>query len=117
MKILKSALALSFSVLAMPQAMACFTVYNLASNQVVYSGMGPPIDMRYQIHERLPAAFPDAHMVFGSSTDCPAIDARRVSPELNNLSATAAPVAVRSAIPSNAVRRAERNRAQDALTK
>ena len=117
MKILKCALALFVSVLVMPQAMACFTVYNLASNQVVYSGIGPPIDMRYQIHERLPAAFPGAHMVFGSSTDCPAIDARRVSPELNNLSVAAATVAARPAIPSNAMRRAARDRAQDALTK
>jgi hypothetical protein len=117
MKILKGALALCFSVLLMPQAMACFTVYNLASNQVVYSGMEPPIDMSYQIHERLPSAFPGGHMVFGNSTDCPSVDARRVSPELTNVSIASAAVAARPARPSGAMSRAARNREQDALTK
>ena len=68
-------IALSTALLSAPQAMACYTVYNRA-NQVVYSNMATPIDMRYQIHERLPAVFPGGHMVFGNSTDCPLIDTR-----------------------------------------
>ena len=74
---------LAVTLLAGP-AMACFTVYNKA-NQTVYSNMSPPIDMRYQIHERLPAVFPGGHMVFGSSTDCPLIDARVTAPQLSNV--------------------------------
>jgi hypothetical protein len=90
MRFLKCALALFIAALAAPQAMACFTVYN-RTNLPVYSGMEPPIDMSYQIHERLPAAFPDGHLVFGSSSDCPAIDTRKVSPVLSNVNvATAA---------------------------
>jgi hypothetical protein len=86
----KCALALFIAALAAPQAMACFTVYN-RTNLPVYSGMEPPIDMSFQIHERLPAAFPDGHLVFGSSSDCPAIDTRKVSPILSNVNvATAA---------------------------
>ena len=76
--------ALSATLLTAPQAMACFTVYNRA-NQTVYSNMAPPIDMRYQIHERLPAVFPGGHMVFGSSTDCPLIDNRIAITELSNV--------------------------------
>lgn len=113
MKIWKGALALCFSVLALPQAMACFMVYNTA-NQLVYSGMSPPMDMSYQIHERLPAVFPGGHMVFGSSTDCPALDARKASPALTNVSLASAVVSAR---PARTMSRAERNRAQDALTK
>ena len=78
------ALSISALLLAAPQAMACYTVYNRA-NQPVYSNMVAPIDMRYQIHERLPAAFPGGHMVFGTSTDCPLIDARTAVPELSNV--------------------------------
>ncbi len=81
-------LSLSVSVLAAPQAMACYTVYNKA-NVPVYSNMSSPIDMRYQIHERLPAVFPGGHMVFGSSTDCPLIDARTAVPELSNVAVAA----------------------------
>lgn len=81
-------LKLSVSVLVLAgtaeQALACYTVYNRA-NQPVYSNMAAPIDMRYQIHERLPAAFPGGHMVFGSSTDCPVIDTRNATPELSNV--------------------------------
>ena len=115
--ILKGALALSLTVLAVPQAMACFTVYDLVSNQVLYSGIGSPIDMRYQIHERLPAAFPGAHMVFGSATDCPSIDVRNTSHALAHLANAAVPGAARPVRPSDAVSRAARNREQDALTK
>lgn len=86
--------ALAAAILAAPQAMACYTVYNRA-NQPVYSNMAAPIDMRYQIHERLPAAFPGGHMVFGSSTDCPLIDARNAAPELSNMSASVKPAGSR----------------------
>jgi hypothetical protein len=79
-------LALAVSALVAPQAMACYTVYN-PSNKPVYSNMSPPIDMSYQIHERLPAVFPGGHMVFGDSTDCPLIDARVAVPELSNVAA------------------------------
>ena len=90
------ALSISALLLAAPQAMACYTVYNRA-NQAVYSNMVAPIDMRYQIHERLPAAFPGGHMVFGSSTDCPLIDARTAVPELSNVAvATTKPASRRS---------------------
>ncbi|MFC6283708.1 MULTISPECIES: hypothetical protein [Polaromonas] len=113
MKIFKGAMALSFSALMLPQAMACFTVYNTA-NQVVYSGMSPPIDMSYQIHERLPAVFPGGHMVFGDSMDCSSVDARKVSPELSNVPVASAVVVAR---PSSRASRAARNREADALTK
>ena len=73
-------LLLSAAVLAAPQAMACYTVYNKA-NVPVYSNMSPPIDMSYQIHQRLPAVFPGGHLIFGDSTDCPVIDARVAVPE------------------------------------
>ena len=59
----------------MSPALACYTVYGSA-NQVLYTGYEPPIDMSYQIHQRLPSAFPGAHMVFGNSTDCTALDTR-----------------------------------------
>lgn len=116
MKIMKGLMALSFGVLVVPQAWACFTVYSAAS-QVVYSGMEAPIDMRYQIHERLPAAFPRGHLIFGSSTDCPSVDVRQVSPVLSNATVASAAVLARPARPSRALSRAARDRAQDALTK
>ncbi len=76
-------LAVAASALVTPQAMACFTVYN-SSNVPVYSNMSPPIDMSYQIHQRLPAVFPGGHMVFGASPDCPLIDVRVLATELPN---------------------------------
>ena len=82
-------LSLSVSVAALAifsgQAIACFTVYNKA-NVPVYSNMSPPIDMSYQIHQRLPAVFPGGHMVFGDSYDCPLIDARVPVAQLSNVS-------------------------------
>jgi hypothetical protein len=84
MRIFKFALALAATAFAAPQAMACFTVYN-PSNQVVYTGPDTPIDLSYQIHERLPAAFPGGHMVFNLASDCQVFDARRVSPLLTNV--------------------------------
>ena len=97
MTIVKSAkllAVLAVALLAGP-AIACFTVYNKA-NQPVYSNMSPPIDMRYQIHERLPAVFPGGHMVFGSSTDCPLIDARVAVLQLSNVATTVNPSTRRS---------------------
>ena len=94
-------MSLSAAVLVAPQALACFTVYNKA-NVPVYSNMSPPIDMSYQIHQRLPAVFPDGHMVFGDSTDCPLIDTRVVSAQLSNVSTT-------SNLTSRRARRESRN--------
>ena len=112
MNILKYIIALSFSALALPQAFACFTVYN-TGNQPVYSNMEPPINMSYQIHERLPAVFPGGHMIFGNSTDCPNIDTRKTSVVFSNVNiATAAP-----AVRARRMSVAQRNREQDALTK
>ncbi|MDO9402716.1 MAG: hypothetical protein Q7T87_01650 [Polaromonas sp.] len=76
MRFLHYAVVVATSMFALPQAMACFTVYN-AANQVVYAGVDPPIDMSYQIHQRLPAVFPGGHMVFDLATDCPSIDLRQ----------------------------------------
>lgn len=90
MSTLKYALALCLTAAAVPQAMACYTVYNRA-NQVVYSGPDTPIDMSYQIHQRLPAVFPSGHMVFGNDIDCPLIDTRRASPLLTNVAGRMAP--------------------------
>jgi hypothetical protein len=81
---IKAAAALSFAAFFMPQAMACYTVYN-PSNQVVYAGPDTPIDMSYQIHQRLPAAFPGGHMVFNLSSDCLVVDTRKVAPLLSNV--------------------------------
>lgn len=75
MTCLKYAFVLCASAVAMSPALACYTVYGPA-NQVVYAGAQAPIDMSYQIHERLPAMFPGGHMVFGNSTDCTPIDNR-----------------------------------------
>jgi hypothetical protein len=83
-------LSLSLSLLAAPQAMACYTVYNKA-NVAIYSNMSPPIDMSYQIHERLPAVFPAGHLVFDSSNDCPEIDARIAVPVVLNVTAAPKP--------------------------
>jgi hypothetical protein len=38
--------------------------------------MDAPIDMSYQISQRLQAVFPGGHMVFDNSSDCPRIDMR-----------------------------------------
>lgn len=73
--LLRSLLFAGACVAALPQAMACYTVYD-ASNRVVYSAQEPPVDMRYQIHETLPRVFPNSHMVFGDEPDCPLTDAR-----------------------------------------
>ena len=78
MKFINCSVVLVASMIAAPHALACFTVYNQA-NQVVYSGAEPPIDMSYQIHQRLPAVFPGGHLVFGLENECPNVDLRRTS--------------------------------------
>lgn len=108
------AVVLSLSALAASPALACYTVYNAATNQVVYSGQDAPIDMSYQIHQKLPAAFPGGHLVFGVSNDCPDVDLRPASPQLVAVVARSARPAVRSA---PRMTRAQREREQDALTK
>jgi len=69
----KYAALLAVTTLFAPQAFACFTVYNSA-NQMVYNAQTPPVDMRYQIHQVLPAVYPGGHMVFGQDPDCPAVN-------------------------------------------
>jgi hypothetical protein len=110
MKLLKCAMALSLSSLVLP-AMACYTVYNPA-NAIVYSGQEPPIDMSYQIHEKLPAVFPTGHLVFGVDSDCPSIDARKASPQVTNVALVQA---TRRSAPR--MTRAQRERELDSLTK
>jgi len=78
------ALLLGLAVCAAPQAMACYTVYNPA-NQIVYSGVSTPVDMSYQIHEKLPLAFPSGHMVFNNNQDCQSVDLRKTAPVLTNV--------------------------------
>lgn len=59
------------------QALACYTVYNRA-NQVIYHAAAAPVDMRYQLHQTMPAVFPGGHMVFSiTDTACPAVDSTR----------------------------------------
>lgn len=72
---LKNAIFLCACAVVVSPALACYTVYGTA-NQVLYTGYEPPIDMSYQIHQRLPSAFPGGHMVFGNSTDCTSTDTR-----------------------------------------
>ncbi len=75
--VLKYTLGALLPVLLCTQAMACYTVYNRA-NQVVYHASAPPVDMRYQLHQTLPAVFPDGHLVFSiTDTRCPAVNVSR----------------------------------------
>ncbi len=74
---LKSVLGVLLTASLSGQALACYTVYNRA-NQVVYHAAAAPVDMRYQLHQTLPAVFPGGHMVFSiTDTSCPAVDSRR----------------------------------------
>lgn len=70
MKNFKSVLLVAATLLAAPQAFACYTVYN-QYNQIIYNAQTPPVDMSYQIHEVLPRVFPGATMVFGNEPGCP----------------------------------------------
>ena len=58
---LKYALGALVTTVFSGQALACYTVYNSA-NQVVYQAQAAPVDMRYQLHQTLPAVFPGGHM-------------------------------------------------------
>jgi hypothetical protein len=74
---LKIALATVVTAAASGQALACYTVYNRA-NQVVYHAAQAPVDMRYQLHQTLPAVFPEGHMVFSiTDTNCPPVNLTR----------------------------------------
>ncbi|MES2955693.1 MAG: hypothetical protein V4711_09560 [Pseudomonadota bacterium] len=74
---LKSVLGVLLAVGLSGQALACYTVYNRA-NQVIYHAAAAPVDMRYQLHQTLPAVFNDGHMVFSiTDTNCPAVNATR----------------------------------------
>ena len=70
MKSIKCAVFAMLAILAMPQAFACYTVYNRA-NQIIYNARTPPVNISYQIHEVLPSVYPGGHMVFGNEPDCP----------------------------------------------
>lgn len=74
---LKVALGALITAVFSGQALACYTVYN-RSNQVIYRAMQAPVDMRYQLHQTMPAVFPGGHMVFSiTDTACPAVDSTR----------------------------------------
>ena len=76
---LKYALAALLLALSAGQALACYTVYN-RSNQVVYHAAKAPVDMRYQLHETLPAVYPGGHLVFSvTDTSCPPDNHARAS--------------------------------------
>lgn len=74
---LKHVLGALFATVFSGQALACYTVYNRA-NQVIYHARQAPVDMRYQLHQTLPAVFNDGHMVFSiTDTDCPPVNRTR----------------------------------------
>jgi len=74
---LQYALGVLLSCLFSGQALACYTVYNRA-NQVIYHALAAPVDMRYQLHQTLPAVFPGGHLVFSiTDTACPAENSPR----------------------------------------
>ena len=57
---------------AATNAVACYTVYD-RSDRVIYHAQVAPVDMSQPLHETLPTRFPGGHMVFDTTTDCPAI--------------------------------------------
>jgi len=76
---LKYALVTLLPALSASQALACYTVYN-RSNQVVYHAAAAPVDMRYQLHQTLPAVYPGGHLVFSvTDTSCPPVNSGRAS--------------------------------------
>ena len=87
--VLKYSLGVVLATLLSSQAQACYTVYNRA-NQVVYHASAAPVDMRYQIHQTLPARFPGGHLVFSiTDTACPPANNagdRNVAMAMNSLS-------------------------------
>ncbi|WP_395055324.1 hypothetical protein [Polaromonas sp.] len=75
--VLKYVLGVLLTATVSGQALACYTVYNRA-NQVIYHAAAAPVDMRYQLHQTLPAVFNDGHMVFSiTDTNCPAVNQTR----------------------------------------
>ena len=58
--------------LAVPHALACYTVYDRDGN-VVYNEETPPVDMSRPLHETLPDRFPGGHMVFDTQAWCDSI--------------------------------------------
>ena len=83
---LQYALGVLLPVVLSTPALACYTVYNRA-NQVIYHAVAAPVDMRYQLHQTLPAVFPDGHLVFSvTDTACPPVNiSRATSVTLSNL--------------------------------
>ncbi len=76
---LKLTLGAVLPALFCAQAVACYTVYNRA-NQVIYHASTPPVDMRYQLHQTLPAVFPDGHLVFSiTDINCPVVNVSRTA--------------------------------------
>lgn len=74
---LKVALGALLTTAFSGHALACYTVYNPA-NQVIYHARQAPVDMRYQLHQTLPAVFNNGHMVFSiTDTNCPAVNQTR----------------------------------------
>jgi hypothetical protein len=74
---LKCVLGVLLTTLISSQALACYTVYD-STGKLVYNAIKAPIDMRYQIHETLPQAFPGGHMVFSiSDKNCPEANLKR----------------------------------------
>jgi hypothetical protein len=53
-------------------AFACYTVYD-STNRVLYQGDKPPVDMSRPLHETLPQRYPDGHLVFDQTADCPVL--------------------------------------------
>ena len=101
---LKLALGLLLTSLLAGQSLACYTVYNRA-NQIIYHADAAPIDMRYQIHQTLPAVYPGGHLVFSvSDHSCPPLNQSRANSvqtrvdDLARRNAQAPPAARRSAV-------------------
>lgn len=102
---LKYALAALLPVLSGGQALACYTVYNRA-NQVIYHAAQAPVDMRYQLHQTLPAIFPGGHMVFSiTDTSCPPVNLTR-----SNIRDSAGGNVAYAAGPGETMMQAPRNR-------
>jgi len=77
--VLQYALVALLPALSASQALACYTVYN-RSNQVIYHAAAAPVDMRYQLHQTLPAVYPGGHLVFSvTDTSCPPVNQARAT--------------------------------------
>jgi hypothetical protein len=67
---------LALACFAAAPAMACYTVYD-RTNTLVYNAQVPPVDMTKPLREALDARWPGGHMVFGSESECPRLNAVR----------------------------------------